>query len=99
MDKRQGEKKHARKRFKERYGISAGTKFINQIICQIRSNRATLIKRQSLRVALYWVEISGTRYKVVYDRHRKMVVTALPPKRQPLNPSPAYPLRDYCKRS
>jgi hypothetical protein len=88
VNKRQGERRHAKKRLRQRYGINAGSKFLSQMISMIRSQKAVLIRRQSLRVSLYWVTINDVRYKVVYDRKRKMIVTALPPKSLLVNNNP-----------
>jgi hypothetical protein len=78
MDKRKWEIRHAKKRLKERYGISAGNKFLTQIINQIKSGKANKLNRHSKRVSEYLVKVSGTDIRVIYDHKRTMIVTALP---------------------
>jgi hypothetical protein len=49
-----------------------------EIVESIQKGKATLIEKQSNRVRLYVVEVRSTEIKVVYDKIRKQVITALP---------------------
>lgn len=84
--KRLSQRKHARKRLAERYGIEATTAFLKRLAGYIKQGRqvytdgtsVSLIERQSLRVAKYQIVHAGEKYLVVYDRKRKELVTFLP---------------------
>lgn len=90
--KADAQKNHARRRFNERYGIKLTQNVWDQILFQISSGSAVLIEKQSLRVKVYDVTINlskndvlGTvqpgkvRVRIVYDKLRSTIVTALPP--------------------
>lgn len=80
------QRKHAKKRLSERYGIQATTQFLKNLVAYIKNGResypdgtsVSLIERQSLRVAKYQIVFEGESYLVVYDRKRKELVTFLP---------------------
>lgn len=50
-----------------------------RIVNVIQSSRSRVVERQSLRVSVHDVDLDGVTVRVVYDRHRKQVVTFLPP--------------------
>jgi len=80
------QRKHARNRLLERYGIEATTAFLKSLISYIKNGRqsyadgttVSLLERQSLRVAKYQIVHDGNEYLVVYDRKRQELVTFLP---------------------
>ena len=78
MDKAQGERQHARRRAEERYDIDYNRHARRDIIAAIQKNKGILVKRQSQRVTLWYVEYNGEYVKVAYDRNRKEIITFLP---------------------
>lgn len=70
---------HARKRARERLGLELGDDTHRRIVGVIQSSRSRVVERQSHRVTVHDVDLDGATYRVVYDRHRKQVVTFLPP--------------------
>jgi hypothetical protein len=80
VSKKAAERRHARRRAEERYGINAGPATRQEIARKIRGSKAKLIRRTSLNVAVYEVQLDdGPLVKVVWDRKRAEVVTFLPP--------------------
>lgn len=71
------QRRHARRRFRERTGLNFSEKKERAFISKIQNNEAQLLENQSQRVGLYKVNYEGTDYKVVYDRNRKVIVTVL----------------------
>jgi hypothetical protein len=73
--KKKAQQIHFSRRAIQRHGITAGENTQSEIIKQIQSGKATFIKRQSLRVTIWEVEVRGQKIKAVYDKDRKQVVT------------------------
>jgi hypothetical protein len=72
-------RRHARRRAAERYGLQLGRSTRTEIVGLIANSQATLVERQSLRVAVYDVTMAdGYLVRVVYDRKRHELVTFLP---------------------
>ena len=84
LTKSQAERRHARRRAQERYGLEFNGTMNKAIIAQIQSGKATFVEKQSHRVSVWDVQIEdGALARIVYDRERKQVVTFLPmPKRR-----------------
>jgi hypothetical protein len=83
MNKSRAQKAHAKRRLLERYGLTLSEKEIQSLIAQIHNNQAKFISRRSLRVATFDVVIyvgfpEQKTLRVVYDKIRKNIVTALP---------------------
>ena len=78
MDKAEWERQHARQRAEERYDIDYNRHARRDIIAAIQQNKGILVKRQSCRVTIWYVEYNGEHVKVVYDSNRKEIVTFLP---------------------
>lgn len=80
---------HFKKRCKERYAINVNRSLYKDMVSLIGSNRAVFIEKQSNRVTVFWLylekEYEGTRIKVVYDKIRKTLITALPLENQENN--------------
>ncbi len=72
------QKRHAKRRAAERYGVDLHQDAYLQMIRAIQAGNAKLIKRQSVRCAIYEVSHKGQKLPVVYDRKRKTIVTVLP---------------------
>lgn len=78
MNKAEAERRHARRRAMERYGIELGPAGRAELVAAIRSGRSRLVVRQSLRVSVHDVPRDGGLVRVVYDRQRHEIVTFLP---------------------
>jgi len=80
LTKLESERIHAKQRFLERYGLDFNRhvrrEFERLIIC----NQGYLVEKQSNRITVYDVIYEGKVYRVVYDKKRKTIVTALPGK-------------------
>jgi hypothetical protein len=77
--KRESQRKHARMRARERYGIEVGEFTRNEIIRKIRSGDSTRAWRTSNRVVVHDVELSdGMVVRVAYDNTRKEIASFLP---------------------
>lgn len=76
--KKTTQRKHFQKRMLERFGITISKDRCQQIIQGIQSCKYQLLEVQSLRVKKYLVDIDGINVEVIYDKQRKMLVTALP---------------------
>jgi len=74
----------------QRFGISFGKKMHDDFVHLIQTNKATLLEKQSLRVSVYELTYNAygqdTKFKVVYDKQRKTIVTILPPEAQGFSP-------------
>jgi hypothetical protein len=80
MSKAEAQRIHARRRFHQRFRIEFTMELHHDIVEMIRHNdrRARFVKRKSLRVSLWEVEVSDFRYRIAYDRKRGTIVTVLP---------------------
>lgn len=94
-DKAKTQKRHAKTRMLQRYGIGLTDEIYADFIHQINTGRAIFIERQSVRVSKFWVRFETQMIPVVYDRHRKTIVTVLEQEwvqgacdTTPLQPSP-----------
>lgn len=84
MPKALSQKKHACRRMQERFGITLSSSDYNKLVGMIRhngfdGNKAIFKERQSNRVSCWQLDYGGQNLSVVYDRHRKRIVTVLPP--------------------
>lgn len=78
-DKAKTQKRHCKTRLLQRFGEVLTEDVYQDFIYQIQTGRAEFIERQSVRVSKFWVDLKGQRIPVVYDRHRKTIVTVLQP--------------------
>lgn len=78
LSKARSQELHARQRFRERHGLEVSRADLDRIGALIRSGKSTVVERQSNRVVVHDVEYEGRTRRVVYDRHRKTIVTVLP---------------------
>lgn len=76
--KAKAQRRHARVRAMERYGMELGPATRGRIIDAIRTGRSSMVERQTLRVSVHDVTIDERIVRVVYDRRRKEIVTFLP---------------------
>ena len=63
----------------ERFGIALKKHQIQEIVKAIQGNKAKFIERQSNRVTVWQIVLDSQIVNIVYDKDRKMVVTALYP--------------------
>lgn len=79
LTKLQAQRKHAKNRAKERFGINLNAKARQQVVRDIQNNRATFLFRQSNRLSCFLVSIDGVEAAAIYDRQRANIVTLLKP--------------------
>ncbi len=79
---------HAKRRAFERYGINLNHKLLNSIKKRIKTKNAVFIKRHSLRVTEWEVEVASKNVRLLYDSIHHEVVTCLTPKKSSQNNSP-----------
>lgn len=77
--KEQSQNIHARRRFYQRFGIKLTKELKADIIRLIQQGFATHVEKQTNRVSLFDVFIEDRIVRVVYDKHRKNIVSALYP--------------------
>jgi hypothetical protein len=77
MKRAKQQRRHARWRAEERFGVSFGPEAAARVVGLIRAGKAALVRRQSHRVGVYAVEIDGIPAHAVYDRDRKVIVTLI----------------------
>lgn len=70
--------KHTKRRAKERYGLYLKENDIINIVSMIQKGKAKHVLTESLRVTIWHVNYLGKELKVVYDKKRKTLITALP---------------------
>lgn len=75
--KKKAQKIHASRRLEQRYGID-GFSGISEAIRKIQSGEAEFIKRHSLRVTIWAIQMDNQEVIAVYDKQRKMIMTFLP---------------------
>jgi len=73
------ERKHAKRRMAERFGISVGDETLREVVLAIQQGKATFVRKQSNRVTLWEVMIHDILTRVVYDKNTKEIITILRP--------------------
>jgi hypothetical protein len=73
------ERKHAKRRMVERFGIPVGDETLRQAVLDIQQGRAKPIRKQSLRVTLFELMIHDILVRVAYDKNTKEIITILRP--------------------
>ena len=69
---------HLKRRFLERFGVEINRIDEIQMLNQIQNKEAEFIEKQSIRVSVFDVKLNEVKYRVVYDKNRKHLVTVLP---------------------
>lgn len=69
---------HANRRCKQRFNVSLKRSEQRSIVSLIQQSKAVFIERQSNRITLWLVNYKEKAMRVVYDKHRKLIVTVLP---------------------
>lgn len=65
-------------RASERYGIFCSLADLVEISSIIRDQKAKFVERQSNRLTVWDLFYQGKEVRVIYDSHRKSIVTFLP---------------------
>jgi hypothetical protein len=73
--KAKAQKRHALHRSVERFGVAFD---FDEAIRKIQAGKAQFVRRQSLRVTMWKVEMAGKEVIAVYDKQRKTIVTVMP---------------------
>jgi hypothetical protein len=84
MGKQRAQESHARRRFYDRYGIQLTDALHQDLVRKIQDGRAVFVEKQSNRVSVFDLNVEGQEIealavRVVYDRERHIIVSALPP--------------------
>lgn len=79
FSKKACEKYHAKKQFKKRFGIFLNRYDIKNIIDNIQNGKYEFIENQTNRVNVWKGVVKGKEAVIIYDKHRKMVITFLTP--------------------
>lgn len=77
MNKSFSQRKHAKKRLLQRFGILANREKYKQLCTMIMSGHSIPIVKQSNRISIHEVEFEGKKLKCVYDRNRHNIVSVL----------------------
>lgn len=78
-------KRHARRRFQERFGIPLTGIMERAILTDIRRGEAVFVEKQSFRVTVWDVTLAIGVVRVVYDKARGCLITVLPPTEADIN--------------
>lgn len=78
QSKRKCQFKHATKRAWERYGIFISKADYEEACSRIQKVESNFIERQSNRITIHEIEVSGKIARVVYDAARKSIASFLP---------------------
>lgn len=71
------EKRHAMRRFAQRFPRELTDDEYNSLIKQIQSGKARFIEKQSNRISIFQVKIEDITAIAVYDKSRKTIITFL----------------------
>lgn len=78
MNKKKSLMRHAKKRWFERTGEPLTAESHSQIVAMIQRGESKVYDKQSHRVTVHLVNLSGKEWRVVYDKTRKQIITILP---------------------
>lgn len=73
------ERSHTKLRLAERYGLLATSADIFEMAKLIAHGQATLVARQNRHVGHWLLNYRGQQLRLVFDRQRRSIITALPP--------------------
>lgn len=76
--KKLAQRAHAKRRAKQRYGLTLNRHELRQVVLQIQEGRAKQIEKQGNGKFVFEVTYEGMVIPVVYDKTTKNVVTFLP---------------------
>ena len=78
-NKSDAQRRHAKRRFLERFGINLTPELSNLFVRSIQKGEALLVDKQSLRIGVYDLTYRKKKLRLVYDRRRQNIVTVLFP--------------------
>lgn len=73
-NKKKAVKKHFFRRSLERVGVLLDE---NDLIRKIQNHELEFVERQSNRKTVFRLEYNGQKYRIVYDKVRKQIITIL----------------------
>lgn len=76
--KAKGQRIHAKRRALERYDLDLNRHQMDELVRMIQRGQGRLLEKQSLRVSTFELNAFDKILYVVYDKHRKTIVTFLP---------------------
>lgn len=77
QNKKTNVRRHFTMRLYERFGLVLTDVGLSMICNQIKSGKATFLRRQSNRVSIWKVKFGGRKIVVAYDKYRHEPITAL----------------------
>jgi len=78
MNKTQASRVHFKRRAEERYGLTLNRFDLREIVKDIQQGKCTFVEKLSNARSKFNVVIKGVEVTVVYDKVRKVAITALP---------------------
>jgi len=78
LTKKKAQAAHAKRRLRERYQIGVGHAGLQEMISMIQRGEGVFIEKMSIRVSMWDVRFGGKTVRCLYDKDRKMIITALP---------------------
>lgn len=76
--KKKAQIRHAKRRAYERHGLVLTAQDLQKIVGLIKRGESRVLGRQSLRVSGHELDWQDKKLKVLYDQHRRTVITVLP---------------------
>lgn len=76
--KRGAQKRHAKRRARERYGLLINKIDVENMINDIQNNKGEFVYKSSNRATIWKLMCKGKEVLVVYDKLRGQIVTFLP---------------------
>lgn len=71
------QRRHAKRRFRERFDEKLNDNEYQQLLNQIKKGSAILLK-QKTSSSIWRVKLNGKKFRCVYDKKTKMIVTIYP---------------------
>ena len=72
------ERTHFRLRLYDRYGLYVDNAGVEKLVRIIQTSHLQPLYKKSIRTTVFLMEIEGQPVKVVYDKKRKELITAIP---------------------
>lgn len=92
LSKHKSERRHAFRRFAERFGCVLSNATYSDMVKQIQDGRATFVRRQSNRITIWRLTYNDRVVRVAYDNSRHNIVTFMPEGDNSMHPN-ALPLQ------
>lgn len=80
MSKTAFHRQHAKQRASERYGVLLTKEELRSMVTLIQRQAPAVkfLRKHSVRATEWSVDWNGTKFRVIYDKHRKTIATVLP---------------------